>query len=212
MVLIHSFNNNIFADIILIICGIGIHCNFHIILVDGISFRSRHFLDPVMADGQALWQDQVSVRIREIRFMGNCSRICGNLFHIFFMVKVINLKFRTRNQDCFLCLIIQFDDLQLCFKFIIQKHPPGLRCIRMVFRNPYDKIIHRLIVVGRSCLPYKISSKRKCNGTGISLFIGKDLRCPIFPDHNRLCREEIIASIFFCFQAAHQIGRETGTF
>ena len=139
-------------------------------------------------------------------------RIGCYLFHILFCIQVKNLKLRILLKDCFLCLIILFDDLQLCFKLFIKQYSPYLRCGWMILCNLYDEIIDRSVIMWCGCFTDDVGSIRNRNTAGIPFLIRKDLCCTIFSDHYRLGRIKVIATIFFYCQGRYQISGKTCTF
>ena len=128
------------------------------------------------------------------------------------MIQIIYFKFCICQKHTLLCFIIFLDDLQLCLKFLIQKHTPYLRSVWVILIDCNDKIIHRFIVVFTGCLFYHVCSIRKWNRAGITLFICKHLCFSICCDNNWIRRREIIRPICFYFQITCQPGRETNTF
>ena len=202
MVFIRNFNHCIAADCIHLVSSIGIHFDLHKVFIYGITVRGCHFLNTVISNFKILRKNQVALAVCEIGFMDGRNRISRYLFHILFMIHVINLKFCTGNQYGLLRFIVFFDNLQLCCKFLIQKHPPYLRLVRMVFMDRHRKILNRCIIMRCGSLPHNISSVWKRNAAGITLFIRKHFCCPICTDHNRFCRIKVITSIRFLFQAA----------
>ena len=142
--------------------------------------------------------------------MDSSSRIGGYLFYIFLCVHVVNLKFCIRKQDSFPCFIIFFDDLQFGRKFFIQKDSPCLG-LCTVFRDSYNKIIHRAEVVRCGCFTDNISTVRDSDRAGISTFICEHLRFAICRQYDRLCGSKVIGTIFLNGQTAHQISGKTCT-
>ena len=64
-----------------------------------------------MSDAQIVRKDQITLTVCEIGFVGNSDRVSRNLFHIFLMIQVINLKFCTCHQYWSLCFIVFLHDL-----------------------------------------------------------------------------------------------------
>ena len=129
--------------------------------------------------------------------MYNSSRIGRYLFYIFLIIHIVNLKFCSSSQHCFLCFIVLFRDFQFGRKLIIQTHTPYLRLCRLMLCDSYNKIIHWFIIMRCRCLSYHISSIWKWNGYCIAFFIGKDFSCPIFSKYHRSNGIKVISSIFF---------------
>ncbi len=199
MVFINRLDDDIPGNAVHLVGCIRVNGNFNIIPVKRIPVRRIHFLDPVAPCAQVLRQDQVSVFIRKIRLMPYRHRIGCHLLHISVITNVINLKFCIFHQHRSLCLIILFDDLELCRKFIVKQHPPHLRRVRAVFRDPDCKIFYRLIVMRRCRLTDDIRAVWQRCAAGIAFFIREDFRLPVTADHNRVCRIEIIIPVrFFC--------------
>ena len=87
----------------------------------------------------------------------NCRRrIRCYLLNVFFIVQIIDPELCTFVKHRFFRLVILLVDFQLCLKFLIEKHSPHLWSVRMIIDDPYDKIIHRFVVVGLGSFPVKV--------------------------------------------------------
>ena len=104
-------DDQVTADRIFLVCGIAVYLDFYRFCAVSVSIRCSHFFDAVISTSQILWQDQVSILIRKIRFMYRSRWVGGHLFHIFLVIQIVYFKLSIRNQDRFLCLVIFFDDL-----------------------------------------------------------------------------------------------------
>ena len=138
-------------------------------------------------------------------------RIGGHLLHIGLAVQVIDLKLCIFHQHRLFRLIIFFYNPQLCFKLVIQKHPPCLGRIRLMLRDMDKEVFDRFIILGDCRLPHDIGTKGKRDAAGISVFIREDLSFPIGPEHHWFCRVKVIPSIVLRGQGGNQIGRKSCT-
>ena len=211
MILIDHFNDHIPGNTVHLVSGIGIHGNLIVILIQRISVRRCDFLNPVMPDCKILRQDQIAFLVRKERGMNLRCRISRHLLNVFFIVQVIDPELRAFLQYRLFRLIILLDDFQLRFKFFVQKHPPYLGRVRTMLRDPHDKIIHRLVIMGRGCLTDKVGTIRKGNAAGMAFLVRKHLCRSILPDHHRFCGIKIIAAIFFYRQIRKKICCKSGT-
>ena len=200
MVLTGHVNDYISGCPVYLIQSIGIHRHLISIFISYISIRGGHFLDTVIPDLQVLGQDQIALLIGKERLVFFNSGISGHLLHIFFIIQVIDFELRIFNQDWLLRLVIFFHDPQLRLKFIIQKYPPYLRCIRLMLCDMNQEVLDRCIIIRCGGFPYNISSKGKRDAAGIAIFIGEYLRFPVRSKHHRSGGLEIISPIFLCFQ------------
>ena len=110
MVLIDNRNDCIPSCRIHLVSSVAVHLDFYIIGILGIAIRGHYFLDPVVSAFKSTWQDQITIFISKIRFMGNGTWIGGRLLHIFSFIQVVNLKLGVCNQDRLLGFIILFND------------------------------------------------------------------------------------------------------
>ena len=211
MVLINHFDYHIPGHWINLVSGIGIHGNLIVILIQRIPIRRCDFFNPVMTDLQVLRQDQIAIRIRKEAGMNRCCRIGCHLLDIFLIIKVINTELCVFLKHRLFRLVILFDDFQLRFKFFIQKHPPYLGRIRIMLCDPHDKVIHRLIIMGRGRFPDKVCAVRKGNAAGMSFLVCKYFCRSILPNYYRFSRIKIIASIFLYRKVRKQISRKSGS-
>ena len=142
--------------------------------------------------------------------MNRCCRIGCHLLNVFLLIQIIDPELCTFVKHRFFRLIILLDDLQLCFKFLVQKHPPYLWRSWIMLCNPHDKVVHRLVIMGRGGLPDKVCTIRKGNTAGISFLVRKHFCRPVLPDHHRFCGIEIIAAIFLYCKVREQVGGKSG--
>ena len=110
MVLINNRNDSISSCRIHLISSVAVHLYFYIIGILGIAVRGSHFFNAVIAAFKSTWQDQITIFIRKIRFMGNGTWISCGLLHVFSFIQVVNLKLGVCNQDRLLGFIILFND------------------------------------------------------------------------------------------------------
>ena len=142
--------------------------------------------------------------------MNRCCRIGCHLLNVFLLIQIIDPELCTFVKHRFFRLIILLDDLQLCFKFLVQKHPPYLWRSWIMLCNPHDKVVHRLVIMGRGGLPDKVCTIRKGNTAGISFLVRKHFCRPVLPDHHWFCGIEIIAAIFLYCKVREQVGGKSG--
>ncbi len=136
--------------------------------------------------------------------MRHHGRVSRHLLYIFFIVQVIHFKLCIFRKHGFLRFIVLLHDLQLCLKFIVQKHPPYLRRIRLMLRDMHKEIPDRRIIMRRGRFPHNVRPKRERDAAGIAPFIREDLRLPVLPDYDRFSGIKIISSVPFRFQGRYQ--------
>ena len=211
MVFIDNINDNVPRHIVHLVQRIGIHRHFIIILIQRIAKRGIDFFYPIMTDFQVLRQNQITFAVREIGFMCYHGRVSRHLLHIFLVVQVIYLELCVFRKHSLLRFNILLHNSQLRFKFIVQKHPPYLRSVRLMLRDTHKEIPNRRIIMRCGCLPHNVRPKRERDAAGITLFISKDFRCPVLPDFHRFSGIKIISAIFLCVQGRYQPCRKPCT-